>query len=145
MRQRFPLRAVLLVREISERQKELQLAAANRNVREVKSQLQDFDRRILSLRSEVENQTADGTTGAALRLAELLRENLTQLREFSLEALTRSEEAHAHALSSFLEARRNREVIECLQRSFQFARTQQSRRDEQRRSDELHLVRLGRR
>jgi flagellar export protein FliJ len=138
---RFPLQALLHFRQSLEHQQELRLRAANQQVAQVRHALEQLDGRIRQTQTLSSQSLASGTTGAELSFLQA-SEALMHTRRQELEReLLRCQHLRDQQERIFLQARRERETFESL-RSQQFRAYQldQARR-EQRRLDDLFLMR----
>lgn len=135
---RFPLQAVLHLRQSIEHQHELGLSAANQQVARVKRLIEQVDRCILESQQQSLRELESGTSAAEIRFALEMESHLSaRRRDLELE-LTRFRDQQQQL---FHQARRERETFSIL-REHQLREYQhnQSRR-EQRLLDELFLFR----
>jgi flagellar export protein FliJ len=138
---RFPLQAVLHLRESIEHQHELRLSAANQQVARVKRLIEQVDRCILESQQQSSRELESGTSAAEIRFTLEMESHLrARRRDLELE-LTRLTRFRDQQQQLFHQARRERETFSIL-REHQLREYQrnQSRR-EQRLLDELFLSR----
>ena len=138
---RFPLEALLRLRQGLERQQELRLQEANHRVAILRQQIED-------LRTEMENIEArrrleyELAISAAELQFDLLCRSVLVTRQHFLETQLVEAEAYRQSRSKdFKQARRQREVMEMLRRHQFEDYQQQEARQEQRRLDDLFLLR----
>src|SRR5581483_309571 len=138
---RFALGSLLRLRQSIEHQQELLLQKATQAVLSVQRDIEDVDRRVATILTAEADQLGLGVTAAELQFAELCRSLLREFRSDLEHELGRRQEARQQQSERFQAARRDREVIESLrQRQLQVYRVQENRR-EQRRMDDLLLLR----
>jgi flagellar export protein FliJ len=138
---RFPLQALLHFRQGLEHQQELRLRAANQQVSRVRHALEQLDGRIHQTQLLSAQNLTEGTTGAELSFLQASEALLhTQRKELEHE-LMRCQHLRDQQERIFLQARRERETFESL-RNQQFRAYQiDHARREQRRLDDLFLMR----
>lgn len=138
---RFPLEVLLRVRQGLERQQELWLQEANQAVAMLRQQIEDVHSEAKNIVAQRRPQFESGISAAELQFDMLCRLALTE-RQRTLEKQLVAAEALRHTRSQeFLEARRQREVIDTLrQHQLKEYEIQESRLD-QRRLDDLFLLR----
>jgi flagellar export protein FliJ len=138
---RFPLQAVLHLRQSIEHQHELRLAAANQQVARVKRLIEQVDRCILESQQQSLRELQSGTSAAEIRFALEIESHLSATRRHLDQELTHSTRFRDQQQQLFHQARRERETFSIL-REHQLREYQrnQSRR-EQRLLDELFLSR----
>ena len=138
---RFPLEALLHLRQSLEHQQELRLRAANQQVARVRHALEQLDSRIGQTRTLASQYLARGTTGAELSFRQITEGLLHAQRQEVERELLRCQHVRDQQERVFRQARRERETFESL-RDEQLSdyRREQARR-EQRRLDDLFLMR----
>jgi len=138
---RFPLQAVLHFRQSLERQQETLLRAANQRVGRVRHLLEQLDQCQRQTEVLSAEELTGGTTAAELHLS-VAKQNALRDQHTALEReLARLENLRDQQQRSFHHARQQREMIQSLRdRQFQEYARQESRQ-EQRRLDDLFLLR----
>jgi flagellar export protein FliJ len=138
---RFPLEVLLRVRQGLERQQELRLQEANHAVAILRQQIENAHNEAKNIVAQRRPQFESGISAAELQFDVLCRLALAE-RQQSLEKQLVAAEALRHTRSrEFLEARRQREVIDTLrQHQLKEYEIQETRLD-QRRLDDLFLLR----
>jgi flagellar export protein FliJ len=138
---RFPLQALLHLRQAVEHQQELRLRAANQQVARVRHALEQIDDRIGQTHFLSSEYLIQGTTGAELLFLETSEAALHSQRREVQQELQRCQHVRDQQERAFRQARRERETFETL-------RSQQLRdylldqaRREQRQLDDLFLMR----
>jgi len=138
---RFPLQAVLHLRESVERQQQLELAAANQQVAGVSRLLEQVDRSIFDCQQESLRMLEFGTSAAALRFALELESGLRAKQTNLQQELARVTLLRDQQQQAFQRCRRERQTLETLrERQWLEYRRDQDRR-EQKRLDALFLSR----
>lgn len=138
---RFSLDAVLRLRQSLERQQELLLQAANYRVAAVQRDRDELDRYTQELASQVSAQLAAGLSAAELQFNTLCRAVLSGRCQQLDQALNQAYAERDACAQAFQKTRRDREMVETLRdRQFQLHRQLEARRD-QRRLDDLFLLR----
>jgi flagellar export protein FliJ len=141
---RFPLHAVLHLRQSIEHQQELRLRAANQLVAGLQHRIGQLDAHRQQLQRAQTKELWEGVTAAELRFelqceAELLRSR----RELELQC-ARLQQARDQQRQIFQQARRDREMLESVRdQKLQLYRQEKARR-EQRDLDDLFLMRRER-
>jgi flagellar export protein FliJ len=138
---RFALEVLLRVRQGLERQQELRLQEANLRVAMLLRQIEDVHSEAGNIEARRRPQLESGITAAELQFDVLCRSVLTE-RQHSLEKQLVGAEAFRRSCSQdFQQARRQREVMDTLRlHQLQDYQQQQARKD-QRRLDDLFLLR----
>ncbi len=138
---RFPLEVLLRVRQGLERQQELRLQEANLRVATLRQQIEDVHSGMENIEVRRRPQLESGISAAELQFDVLCRSVLTE-RRHALEKQLVEADAFRHACSiDFQHARRQREVMDTLRRhQFQNYQLLEARQD-QRRLDDLFLLR----
>jgi flagellar export protein FliJ len=138
---RFSLAAVLRFRQSLERQQELLLQEANQRVVLARQGVEEAERMLAAMATESARKLGTGVTAAELQF-DLLWRSLAAARRQALETqLAACEKARTERLQSFQQARREHEAVEALrQRQFE-AYHQQEVQHEQRRLDDMFLLR----
>jgi flagellar protein FliJ len=138
---RFPLEVLLRVRQSLERQQELRLQEANLRVAMLRRQLEDVQRELENIEARQRPRLESGISAAELQFDVLCRSVLTEQRH-TLEEHLAEAETHRHScVEAFHQARRQREVMETLRRHQLQEYHQQEARQDQRRLDDLILLR----
>jgi flagellar export protein FliJ len=138
---RFPLQVLLHYRQSLEHQQELRLRAANQQVARVRHALEQLDGRIRQTQTVCSQYLAGGTTGAELSFLQTTEGLLHAQRQGLEHELIRFEHARDQQERVFRQARRERETFESLRdEQFHDYERAQARR-EQRRLDDLFLMR----
>lgn len=138
---RFPLQALLHFRQSLEHQQELRLRAANQQVAHVRHALEQLDGRIRQTQIQSSQYLASGTTGAELSFLQTAEGALHAQRQELEGELLRRRHLRDQQERIFLQARRERETFESLRnQQFRAYQLDQARR-EQRRLDDLFLMR----
>lgn len=138
---RFPLQALLHFRQAMEHQQELRLRAANQQVARVRHAREQLDDRIRQTHHLASQYLATGTTGAELLFLETTEGFLHAQRQELEHELLRCQHLRDQQERIFRQARRERETFESL-RNEQFRAYQRDQgRREQRRLDDLFLMR----
>ncbi len=138
---RFPLQALLHLRQSVEHQQELRLKAANQQVAKTRHVIEQVDIRVGQVRQLASRELVSGTTSAELRF--------TLEIEQTMHAQRHDLEAHlAHAVSIrnrqqliFQQARRERETFESLRDQQRHEYERETARKQQRQLDDLFLLR----
>ena len=138
---RFTLQALLRLRQGLEHQRELQLQEANFQVALARAEILDLDRWRTELAARNADLMRSGLSAAEIQFSGLCREALlTHRRELEKELALR-EQVRAERSREYQQARQQREVMDTLrQRQLQLYRLKETRQ-EQRRLDELFLLR----
>lgn len=138
---RFPLQALLHLRQSIEHQQELRLRAANQQVARVRHALDQLDGRIGQTHTLSSEYLARGTTGAELSFLQTMEGSLHAQRKELEHELQRCQHVREQQERVFRQARRERETFESL-RSQQLRDYQRDQaRREQRQLDDLFLMR----
>jgi flagellar protein FliJ len=138
---RFPLETLLRVRQGLERQHELRLQEANHRVAMLRQQIEDTHTEMQNISARRQPQLESGISAAELQFDVLCRSVLSE-RQHALEKQLVEAEALRHVRSEeFLQARRQREVIDTLRRHQLQNYQQEEARQDQRRLDDLFLLR----
>jgi len=138
---RFPLEVLLRVRQGLERQHELRLQEANYRVAMLGQQIEDTHSEMQNISDRRRPQLESGISAAELQFDVLCRAVLSE-RRHTLEKQLVEAKALRHARSEdFLQARRQREVIDTLRHHQLQDYQQEEARQDQRRLDDLFLLR----
>ena len=138
---RFPLETLLRVRQGLERQHELRLQEANQRVAMLRQQIEDTHSEMRNISARRQPQLEIGISTAELHFDVLCQSVLTE-RQHALEKQLVEAESLRHLRSEeFLQARRQREVIDTLRRHQLQDYQQEEARQNQRRLDDLFLLR----
>lgn len=138
---RFPLEVLLRVRQGLERQQELRLQEANHRVAMLQRQIADMHIEIQNIFVRRRSQFESGISAAELQFDGLCRSVLIERQHGLKKQLVEAEALRQVRTDDFLRARRQRQVVETLRHhQLQDYRQQEGRRD-QRRLDDLFLLR----
>jgi flagellar export protein FliJ len=138
---RFPLEAVLHFRKSVEHQQELRLRAANQLVAKLRNRIEQLSGRIAELRNRHAQELGRGTSAAEMRFVLECEAILEQQRQAAARELTRLEALRNQQQKIFQQARRERETFESLRDRQLRNYEREAARREQRRLDELFLIR----
>jgi len=138
---RFPFEVLLRVRRSLERQQELRLQEANLRVAMLLRQIEDVHSGMENIEARRRPQLESGISAAELQFDVLCRSVLTQRRHALEKQLVEAEARRHSCAENFREARRQREVMETLRRHQLQDYHQQEARQDQRRLDDLFLLR----
>jgi flagellar export protein FliJ len=137
----FPLEVLLRVRQGLERQQELRLKEANLRVAMLLRQIEDVHREVRDIVARRRPQLESGVSAAELQFDVLCRSVLNE-RRHALEKQLLEAEAFRYSRSrDFQQARRQREVVDTLRLHQLQAYHQKEARQDQRRLDDLFLLR----
>jgi flagellar export protein FliJ len=138
---RFPLESVFRLRQSLERQQELRLRAANQQVFKVKHIIEQLDQQLSQAQRQASKELNAGTTAAEVRFTLEKQSTLDNVRHDLERELARLSNLRDQQQRIFQEARRQRETFESLrdQQLREYERDQS--RLEQRRLDDLFLLR----
>jgi flagellar export protein FliJ len=137
----FPLETVLRFRRSLERQKELRLLEALRQVMAVKQGIEAVDRCAADILEDQHREMARAVPAAQLHF-DRLRFSILKERRLELgKVLAQREEVFAHCQKEFFDDHRARESVEVLRQHQLQIYQQEERRREQRRLDDLFLLR----
>jgi len=138
---RFPLEIVLRVRQGLERQQELRLQEANHRVAMLRRQIENLHSEVENISAQRQPQFASGISAAELQFDVLSRLALTERQRALEKQLVEAEAVRQTRSQEFLNARRQREVIDTLRKhQLEDYQLQETRLD-QRRLDDLFLLR----
>jgi len=138
---RFPLQTLLRYRQSVERQQELRLLEANQQVAAVRLQIENVEQSKLALAAEERRELAAGVSAAELHFHILLRSLLAKKRGLLDHELARCEELRRQRHAEFQRAHQDREAVTALRANQQRTYEQQESRREQRRLDDMFLLR----
>jgi flagellar export protein FliJ len=138
---RFPLETLLRFRRSIERQQELRLLEAYQRVAALRQEIEELSQRKAGLAEQERRDLAEGVSGAQLHFHILLRSLLARQREALERELVRCEELRRQRHLEFQRARQQREAVTALRDSQLRAYAQLQSRSEQRRLDDLFLLR----
>jgi flagellar export protein FliJ len=136
---RFPLQALLHLRQSLEHQQELCLRAANQQVARVRHSIEQLDGRIRQTQTLHAQYLGGGTTGAELRFLQTTGGILRAQRQELERELLRFQYARDQQERIFRQARRERETFESLRNDQLRDYEREQARREQRRLDDLFL------
>ncbi len=138
---RFPLEVLLRVRQGLERQHELRLQKANQRVARLRQEIEDVHTGMENIAVRRRPQLESGVSVAELQFDQLCHSVLIE-RQRVLEGQLAEAEAFRHTCSQdFQLARRQREVMDTLRRNQLRDYRQREARQDQRRLDDLFLLR----
>jgi flagellar export protein FliJ len=138
---RFPLEVLLRLRQGLERQQELRLQEANHRVAILRQQIADVRSEMEDIEVQRRPQRESGISAAELQF-DALCGSVLAARQLALEKQLVEAEAYRRARSEdFQRARQQREVMDVLRRHQFEAYQQQEARQDQRRLDDLFLLR----
>ena len=138
---RFSLATLLRFRQSLERQAEILLQEANQQAAGLQRALEETDQAIAGVSAADAQALQTGVSAAQLQFDLLRRKVLLHRRKELEEELARAKKAQLQRLQEFHSARQQREVVETLrQHQLQCYREEEGRR-EQRRLDDLFLLR----
>lgn len=138
---RFPLESVLRLRQNLEHQQELLLYKANQAVITIAHQIEQLDTGMAENARERLLELQSGMSAAHLQFSLLRDSMLRQSRHHLEKKLSEAENARAACRESFRHARQQREVMETLRRHQLELYRELEARQEQRRTDDLFLLR----
>jgi len=138
---RFTLEVLLRVRQGLERQHELRLQEANHRLFRLRQQIEDMHGEMENIVAQRRPQLESGVSAAELQFDFLCRTVLIE-RQHALEKQMAEAEAYQHSCRvDFQQARRQREVMDTLRLHQWQDHNQQEARQDQRRLDDLFLLR----
>jgi flagellar export protein FliJ len=137
---RFPLEALLRVRQGLERQRELLLQEANLKVAMLRQQIADTNCEMENIQARQQPHFQSGLRAAELQFDVLCRAVLME-RRGELEKQQARAEVLQRSRNDFQQARRQREIIDSLRRHQLEIYRQHEVRQDQRRVDDLFLLR----
>src|SRR5579863_1186937 len=138
---RFPLEVLLRVRQGLERQHELRLQEANHAVAILRQQIENVHSEAENIVARRQPQFESGVSAAELQFDLLCRLALTERRRTLEKQLQETEALRQTRSQDFLQARRQREVLDTLRQHQLDEYEIQERRLDQRRLDDLFLLR----
>lgn len=138
---RFPLEAVLHLRQSVEHQQELRLRTANQQVARVRHLIEQLDARIRQTHGLLLRDIAAGTTAAEMRFILASKASLQEYWQTIERELFRLEHLRDQQQRVFQQARRDRETLQSLHDHQLRDYERQAARSDQRRLDELFLLR----
>lgn len=138
---RFSLAAVLRYRQGLEHQQELRLHEANQRLLAARQRVEEAGRLLAAMAREDAGKLTVGLSSAELQFDLFLRSRAAARRLALEKQLAGCERARAECLQSYHQARQQREGVEALRRQqFELYRQEEARR-EQRRLDDMFLLR----
>jgi|HubBroStandDraft_5_1064220.scaffolds.fasta_scaffold275616_2 flagellar FliJ protein len=138
---RFALETLLRLRQGLERQQELRLQAANHRVAMLRQQIEDVRNEIGNIEARRSPQRESGISAAELQFDVLCRSVLAERQNTLQKQLAEAETYRRARSEDFKQARQQREVMDVLRRQrFEDYRQEEARQD-QRRLDDLFLLR----
>jgi len=138
---RFPLQALLRVRQSVERQQELRLQEAKQRVAAVERKVDEVERSRAALGQFEREELQIGVSAAQLQFDVLLRSVLMRQRKELETERARREELRDQRRRELQFARQQREAVESLRTQGLRAYREEQNRREQRRLDDLFLLR----
>ncbi len=138
---RFPLQALLHLRQSLEHQQELRLRAANQQVARVRYALEQLDSRVRQTQTLFSQYLAGGTTGAELSFLRTTEGLLHAQRQEVEHELSRCQHVRDQQERVFRQARRERETFESLRDEQLRDYEREQARRQQRQLDDLFLMR----
>jgi flagellar protein FliJ len=138
---RFPLQALLHLRQSLEHQQELRLRAANQQVARVRYALEQLDGRVRQTQTLFSQNLAGGTTGAELSFLRTTEGLLHAQRQEVEHELSRCQHVRDQQERVFRQARRERETFESLRDEQLRDYEREQARRQQRQLDDLFLMR----
>jgi flagellar export protein FliJ len=138
---RFPLQTLLRFRQSVERQHELRVLEANQQAAAVRLQIENVEQRRSGLAEEERRELAAGVSAAQLHFHILVRSLLARQRELLEHELARCEEVCRQRHAEFQRAHQEHEVVSALRENQLRSHTQTESRREQRRLDDMFLLR----
>jgi flagellar export protein FliJ len=138
---RFPLEVLLRVRQGLERQQELRLQEANLRVATRLRQIEDVHNGMENIDARRRAQMESGISAAELQFDVLCRSVLTTQHQILRKQLAEAELFRDSCSEDFRQARRQREVMDTLRHHQLHDYVQQESRQDQRRLDDLFLLR----
>jgi len=141
---RFPLEAILHLRQSLERQQELRLRAANQQVARVRHMIDLLDGQVREMRSRSGQQLLKGSAAAELHFALLCEQTLGRQRPLLQRELLRLEQLRDEQQKTYAKARRERETFESLRERQRLEYQRETTRREQRELDDAFLLRKKR-
>jgi flagellar export protein FliJ len=138
---RFSFEVLLRVRQSLERQQELRLQTANLRVAALRQHIEDVRNGMEKIAVRRRDQMASGASAAELQFDLLCRTVLTEQQHVVGKQLAEAEVFQHSCRDAFQLARRQREVVDTLRHHQLQLYRQQESRQEQRRLDDLFLLR----
>jgi flagellar export protein FliJ len=138
---RFPLQAVLHLRQSLEHQQELRLRAANQQVARVQHLMEQMDGRKHHLQTIQTEELSAGTTAAELRFGLMREADLLRHRQVLEQELARLHQLREQQREIFQQARRARETLESVRDQQLRLYQKEAERREQKSLDDLFLMR----
>jgi flagellar export protein FliJ len=140
---RFPLEVLLRVRQGLERKQELRFQEASHRVALLLRQIEDVQSDIENIAAKRRPQLASGISAAELHFDLLCRSVLIERQRILNHELLKAEAFRQSCLEDLQQARRQREVMDTLRHDQLQIYLQQEGRQDQRRLDDLFLLRRG--
>ncbi len=138
---RFPLQTLLRYRHGIEQQRELRLHEAAQRVAAVRREIEMVDHCAQRLEQGELRELASGLKASQLHFNRLCRSVLMSRRLELQELLAEEEKNRAHCQAEYQSAHRDREAVETLRKEGQGRYLREEARREQRRLDDLFLLR----
>jgi flagellar export protein FliJ len=137
----FPLEVLLRVRQGLERQQELRLQEANHRVAMLRQEIEDIHRGMENIEARRCPQMMSGISAAELQFDVLCHSVLVERRRVLEKEQVEAKAFRQICSAAFQFARRQREVMDTLRRHQLRDYHQQEARQDQRRLDDLFLLR----
>jgi flagellar export protein FliJ len=137
---RFALAPLLRLRQSIERQRTLQLQAANLRVSQARETMAQLERSLDDAAQSDSVRLAAGCTAADLQFASVLRESLQHFREDLQSDVRKLELERQKVLGEYHQAYREREVLETLRARQRRAYQQEQSRRQQQELDASYLL-----
>jgi flagellar export protein FliJ len=137
----FSLDSVLRLRRSLERQQELSLREANQQVTALQLRIDSVNAQLLERTTQGNLQLASQSSGAELQFMQLCRSTLLAQRSNLGKRLATAQAVRDSYVASFRQARQQREVLETLRQTQAQVYRQHEARQNQRRLDDLLLLR----
>lgn len=138
---RFPLQALLHLRQSLEHQQELRLKAANQQVARIRHAIEQVDIQVSRVRRLATRELASGTTSAELRFTAEIERALQSQRHHCEDQLSLALNLRNQQQLIFQQARRERETFESLRNQQLLEYEREAARKQQRQLDDLFLLR----
>ena len=138
---RFPLEAVLHLRQSLEHQQELRLRAAHQQVARVRHLISQIEAHARQMQVQHAQTLIAGTTSAEMQFALQCERRLGEHRQILHQELARLEKLRDAQQHAYQQARRERETFESLRDRQRHEYERETLRREQRELDDLFLLR----
>ncbi len=138
---RFPLESLLHLRKSIEHQQEMRLRAANQQVAKVRHLIQQCEEQRVHLHRDAAQQLQSGMMAAELHFENACATAIHQDQEHLERELVRLQNLRDQQQRIYQHARREREIFDNLREKQAAEYKQQTARRDQRRQDDLQLLR----